>query len=212
VATRAELKVVLIDTLQGLADVLACGREHSQLAQARHLSHTLMVIQKRLAWLSGLHTALSGLLANLSTVAILVVAIPLVRSGQVDGVYLGLLVLATLAGFEAVTPLSTAFQNLGSSLAAAKRLFELVDAAPAVEENVAENSPHPQNPGLLVDNLHFRYHPTEPLVLNGLSFNLPAGGRLALVGPSGAGKSTLVHVLLRFWEYQAGRIELPPPH
>jgi len=229
VTTRAELRVVLIDTLQGLADVLACGREHSQLAQVSRLSHSLTLIQARLARLAGLHTALSGLLANLSTVAILVVAIPLVHTGQMDGVYLGLLVLATLASFEAVTPLSTAFQNLESSLAAAKRLFELIDVVPIVEGNVTQNrlltvdhrpltgknnlpledsDVHPQKFSLVVDNLHFRYHPTEPPVLNGLSFNLPAGGRLALMGPSGAGKSTLVHLLLRFWEYQTGRVEL----
>jgi ABC-type multidrug transport system fused ATPase/permease subunit len=61
---------------------------------------------------------------------------------------------------------------------------------------------------LVVDNLHFRYHPDEPPALEGVSFNLPEGGRLAIMGPSGAGKSTLVHLLLRFWEYQAGRIEL----
>lgn len=230
VAVRAELKVVLIDTLQGLADVLVCGREHSQLAQVNRVSHTLTTIQARLAWFTGLHTALSGLLANLATVAILVVAIPLVRSGQVDGVYLGVFVLATLASFEAVAPLSAAFQNLESSLAAARRLFELVDAEPAVEENVAKTRPltddhrpptektnlllledfdaPPRSLSLVVENLHFRYQPTEPPVLNGLSFSLPAGGRLAIMGPSGAGKSTLVHLLLRFWDYQAGRIEL----
>ncbi|NJN97832.1 MAG: thiol reductant ABC exporter subunit CydC [Anaerolineales bacterium] len=220
VAVRAELKVVLIDTLQGLADVLACGREHSQLAQVHRVSHTLTAIQARLAWLTGLHTALSGLLANLATVAILVVAIPLVRSGQVDGVYLGVFVLATLASFEAVFPLSAAFQNLEGSLAAARRLFDLVDVEPVIEDGPhpvtlspkegggREADAPPRSLSMVVENLHFRYQPTEPPVLNGLNFNLPAGGRLAIMGPSGAGKSTLVHLLLRFWDYQAGRIEL----
>lgn len=221
VAARAELKVVLIDSLQGLADVLACGREQSRLAEVNHLSHTLTAIQARLAWFTGLHTALGGLLANLATVAILVVAIPLVRSGQVDGVYLGLFVLATLASFEAVVPLSAAFQNLEGSLAAARCLFELVDVEPVVEADphpptsspsgrggVREEYAPPHGLTLMVENLHFRYQPTEPPVLNGLSFSLPAGGRLAIMGPSGAGKSTLVHLLLRFWDYQEGRIEL----
>ncbi len=225
-ATRAELKVVLIDTLQGLATLLACGREQGQLAQVRRLSRSLTAIQQRLAWLAGLYTALSGLLANLAAVAILMVAIPLVRSGQIDGVYLGVLVLATVAGFEAVMPLAAAFQNLEHSLAAARRLFELVEvesypprrtcprAAGVHQASLLGGasqegaSVHPKNLSLVVNNLHFRYQPTEPLVLNGLSFNLPAGGRLALLGPSGAGKSTLVYLLLRFWEYQAGRIEL----
>lgn len=215
VTTRSELRVALVDTCQGLADLLACGREEAQLEQVRRLSHSLTVAQQRTAWLTGLHSALSGLLAALATLAILVVAIPLVRSGQMDGVYLGLVVLATLASFEAVTPLAAAFQNLDSSLAAAKRLFELADAEPVgvvvVPEkriSLLEGKELGRGLSLVVDNLHFRYHPDEPPALNGISFHLPEGGRLAIMGPSGAGKSTLIHLLLRFWQYQAGRIEL----
>lgn len=216
VTTRAELRVTLVDTFQGLADLLACDREEAQLEQVRRLSHTLTAAQQRMTWLTGLHSALSVLLAALATLAMLVVAIPLVRSGQVDGVYLGLVVLATLASFEAVMPLAAAFQNLDSSLAAAKRLFELADAKPVGAVVLPdEKSPLSVEAGetgrslsLVVDNLHFRYHPDAPPALDGVSFTLPEGGRLAIMGPSGAGKSTLVHLLLRFWEYQAGRIEL----
>jgi ATP-binding cassette subfamily C protein CydC len=216
VTTRAELRVALVDTCQGLADLLACGREEAQLDQVRRLSRTLTKAQQRMAWLTGLHSALSSLLAALATLAMLVVAIPLVRSGQMDGVYLGLVVLATLASFEAVMPLSAAFQNLDGSLAAAKRLFELVDAKPVgagvlPDEKTSlslERRELGRGFNLVVDNLRFRYHPDEPPALDGVSFNLSEGGRLAIMGPSGAGKSTLVHLLLRFWDYQAGRIEL----
>ncbi|MBE7552451.1 MAG: thiol reductant ABC exporter subunit CydC [Anaerolineales bacterium] len=216
VTTRAELRVVLVDTCQGLADLLACGREEVQLDQVRRLSRSLSAAQQRLAWLTGLHSALSVLLTALATLAMLVVAIPLVRSGQMDGVYLGLVVLAALASFEAVTPLAAAFQNLDGSLAAAKRLFELADAEPVDAVVVPEKKTSLPLEGkelgrglsLVVDNLHFRYHPGEPPALDGISFTLPAGGRLAIMGPSGAGKSTLVHLLLRFWDYQTGRIEL----
>jgi ABC-type multidrug transport system fused ATPase/permease subunit len=45
-------------------------------------------------------------------------------------------------------------------------------------------------------------------VLDGLSFDLPKGGCLAIVGPSGAGKSTLVNLLLRFWDDEEGSITL----
>jgi ABC-type multidrug transport system fused ATPase/permease subunit len=160
-----------------------------------------------MAWLTGLHTALSGLLVNWSTLAILLIAIPLVSRGQLDGVYLALLVLAVLASFEAVLPLPEAFQHLESSIAAARRLFELVDAQPSVPVPPTP-SPQPKDYSLVVGNLQFCYAEGELPALDGLSFNLPQGRHLAIVGPSGAGKSSLIHLLLRFWEYQVGQIQL----
>ena len=59
-----------------------------------------------------------------------------------------------------------------------------------------------------VRDLRFRYAPDEPLVLDGVSFSVPAGGRAAIVGPNGSGKSSLVNLLLRFWDYEGGTIRV----
>ena len=53
-------------------------------------------------------------------------------------------------------------------------------------------------------DLRFRYSPDEPPVLDGVSFSVPAGGRVALVGANGSGKSTVVNLLLRFWDTDEG--------
>ncbi|MEZ4768175.1 MAG: ATP-binding cassette domain-containing protein [Caldilineales bacterium] len=60
----------------------------------------------------------------------------------------------------------------------------------------------------MVEDLRFRYAADEPAALDGVSFTLPAGGRLGIVGASGAGKSTLANLLLRFWDYGEGSIRL----
>lgn len=206
IAARSDLNVALVDGVQGMADLLTANREDERLRQVQGLSQTLIGLQNRMAWIGGLHNALSGLLMNWSSLAILLLAIPLVRQGQIDGVYLALLVLAVVASFEAVIPLPEALQHLESSLTAARRLFEVVDE-PA-NHQIAAVSPRPQNFSLTVRNLQFRYEAGAPLALDGLSFNLPPGKRLAIVGPSGAGKSTLVNLLVRFWDYQQGQILL----
>jgi ABC-type multidrug transport system fused ATPase/permease subunit len=131
----------------------------------------------------------------------------MVSQGELDGVYLAVLVLATIASFEAVIPLPEALQHLESSLTAARRLFELIDARPAISE-VATPSPTPHHFGLDIKNLSFRYNENEPDVLQDISFTLAPDQRVAIVGPSGAGKSSLVNLLLRFWDYQNGTIEL----
>ncbi|MBN1218334.1 MAG: thiol reductant ABC exporter subunit CydC [Anaerolineae bacterium] len=205
--TRAKLGAAQIDGIQGGADLLTTGRADRHQQYVQQLSQELVTLQNRMARITGLYTALSGLLTNWAALAMLLLAIPLVSTGKLDGVYLAVLVLAVMASFEAVLPLPQTWQHLEGSLTAAERLFEIVDAEPVVPDP-STPSPRPQDFGLVVKNLSFRYNAQDPLALKGISFNLPQGRRLAVMGPSGAGKSTLVNLLLRFWEYQTGEIKL----
>jgi ATP-binding cassette, subfamily C, bacterial CydC len=122
-------------------------------------------------------------------------------------VVLAVLALMILASFEAPLALIPAAQNLESSLAAARRLFTLEDAAPPVKEPV-EPALLQLPPSISVKDLVFKYDPNIEPVLDGVSFELQPGKHLAIVGPSGAGKTSLINVLLRFWEYEGGRILL----
>jgi thiol reductant ABC exporter CydC subunit len=221
VALRSELSAQLTDGIQGMADLLALGGERAQSDRVRTLNRGLIDVQSRMASIAGLNNALGGLLSNLAMWAVLVVAIPMVASARMSGVYLPVLALATLTSFEGVLALPIAFQYLESNLHAARRLFEIVDARGKLatetrrhgEDLVSwrlrgEQSSLPRDHSVVVENLSFRYAPGEPLALDGVSFELRAGRRVAIVGPSGAGKSTLVNVLLRFWDYSQGRITL----
>jgi thiol reductant ABC exporter CydC subunit len=205
VTVRSKLNVALVDGVQGVAELLAFGQEQQYRERVQVLSRNLALLQGRMARIGGLHGALIGVLVNLATLAVLVIAIPLVREARLEGVYLGVLVLAVIASFEAVMPLPQAFQYLENNLEAARRLFEIVDAQPAVVDPPSP-SPSPSDGSLSVRGLSFRYEPDEPPALEDVSFGLAAGGSLAIVGPSGAGKSTLINLLLRFWDYREGQI------
>ena len=145
----------------------------------------------------------------------LILGIRLLTAGQIDGVYLGVLVLAAMTSFEAVQPIPLAAQYLESNLEAARRLLEIVQAKPEVQDPI-EPAPVPEEFDLKVSHLSFQYPfdargqtgSNGAQAISDLSFHLPPGGRLAIVGPSGAGKSTLANLLLRFWEYHEGVIEL----
>ena len=207
VQVRAELNAALVDGIQGVADLLAFDRGPQHLAHVAALSERLACLQARIARGAALNDALGGLLANLATVTMLAVAVPLVSAGRLDGVNLTVLLMAAIASFEAVLPLPLACQHLETNLAAARRLFEIIDAPPAVRDPDTP-SPQPADYGLVVEGLRFRYAPDEAPALDGVSFCVPQGGHLAVVGPSGSGKTTLASLLLRFWDYQEGHIRL----
>jgi ATP-binding cassette subfamily C protein CydC len=207
VTVQAELHTQIVDGVQGMADLVAFGLEEQHSRRVEMLNNSLQRLQGWMAHISGLQSALGTILLNLSLWTMLLVAIPMVREGRLDGVYLAVLVLATIASFEAVLPLPSSFQQLGSSLQAARRLFEIVDTE-AVVRDPEGLSPVPRHYGLSVEDVRFRYSPVEPYVLDGVRFTLPQGRCLAIIGPSGVGKSTIANLLLRFWDYEEGRILL----
>ena len=175
VAVRSELNVALVDGVQGVAELLAFGADERQGARVAALSRESAALQGRMAWIGGLGGSLTGLLMNLATLAALIVAIPLVTAGELDGVFLAVIALAVIAGFEAVVPLPSAALYLGNSLEAGRRLFEIVDAEPEVHDPAAP-SPAPKDYGLWLRDVRFRYQPDGPPALDGVSLCLPRGG------------------------------------
>ncbi len=221
IVRRARLTGTLVDAIQGAADLIAFGQAGAWMERVRTEGRNLARAQTRLAWITGLHGALGTLLTGLSAAAILAVAIPLVTSGRLDGVLLAVLVLAAMACFESVLPLPLAALHYESSLQAAARLLDISAQSSVVVQALSAPQPNPpseiRNPkseiqspqsAISIEDLDFRYAPTEPLALDGIDLHLAPGGRLVIVGGSGAGKSTLVNLLLRFWDYSQGSIRL----
>ena len=207
IAARAELQAAVADDLFGMADLIAYGQDEPMVARTLRQSAALQKEQARLANLRGIANGLTALLTGGASLAILLIAIPLVSGGQLEGVYLALLPLAAAAAFEAVGPLALAYEHLGAGNAAAARLYELIDAKPEVSDS-PQPAPRPESFSLEARDLTFRYAPDEPPALENLSFALPAGERTLVAGPSGAGKTTLVNLLLRFWDVGAGMLFL----
>jgi ATP-binding cassette, subfamily C, bacterial CydC len=212
VSSRGELTAMLVDEIGGIADLIALDRASAHRERVLALGAELDRATDRLAMVRAATTALAAAFASLAGVTVLAIGIGLVGSGRLDGVYVALLPLTAVACFEVIAPLSQAFALQDANEAAARRLFELTDAEPALAESPARSRANPVPIGsdhaIEIRALRFRYGPDEPWVLDGLSLTVPSGGSLAVVGPSGSGKSTLVNLLLRFWDYEEGSIRM----
>ncbi len=211
VATRAELSAMLVDEVQGMADLVALDRAADHRARILALGTELDRAGDRLALVRSTTSAVAGTLAGLAAVAVLAVGAGLVAAGRLDGVYLAILPLVAVASFEVIPPLTAAFGLQPANEAAAAAAVR-ADRCRARRDRSATGSDgvaaEPASPGIEVHDLSFRYAPDEPLVLDGLSLSVPPGGSLAIVGPSGSGKSTLVSLLARFWEFGDGEIRI----
>jgi thiol reductant ABC exporter CydC subunit len=206
-AARGELHAAVAEQVDGLADLAAYGREERVREEVRAWSEAVGRRREQLAAVRGASAGGAALLSGAAGLALLVLAIPLVRSGAVGGVLLATVPLAGLAAFEGAQPLGEAFRQLQVGRAAAARTFELVDL-PAEVADPPEPVPVPAMPDVELRDVRFGYGAGGPLVLDGLSLSLPAGGRLGLAGPSGAGKTSVVGLLLRFWDPVSGSVLL----
>ncbi|MGE5138086.1 MAG: thiol reductant ABC exporter subunit CydC [Rudaea sp.] len=204
---RGELNAALVDGVQGMADIIAFGQAEQMRLDISSRSEAAARAQRRLVRINASQSAIGGLVAQLTMITVLGSAAWLITRGEFSPVYLAAIALASVAAFEAVSPLPQAAQSLVSARAASRRLYELVDTTAPVRDPDVVVSP-PSSFDLEVRDLCFRYDPESLLTIDGVSFSIAAGEHVAIVGPSGAGKTTLVNLLVRFWDYHQGEILL----
>lgn len=211
VALEAGLRADMVDTVQGMADLLTYGAADTMAARIAEADAGIMSRQRRMRGIDGFGAAAATLLANLAMGAMLLIGIPLVRSAAISGPDLALLVLGALAAFEAVTPLGQALPLLAQIRASAGRVFEMADRPIPVCEP-AVSPPRPAGLDLDLRGVRLRYSVTgtndRGWALDGLDLHIPEGSRMILVGRSGAGKTSIANLLLRFAEYQEGSTRL----
>lgn len=113
----------------------------------------------------------------------------------------------TMQIFMPLNFLGFVYREIRGSLANIDKLFDLLSQAPAIKD--ADNAAALQttNPVIKFENVVFAYNERRP-ILNGITFDVPAGAKVAVVGESGAGKSTLMKLLFRFYDPSSGAISI----
>ncbi len=202
----SRLSAHFLDVLQGLTTLKMLGRARAQAKTIKQFSDhyariTLSVL--RVAFLSAL---VLEILATIST-AIVAVEIGLrLLYGRLDFEQALFILILAPEFYLPLRMLGTRFHAGMEGTAAAARIFAILDLPlPAEPEDVSPTVPLLESGIELVD-VHYAYQDGERPSLNGVSFEIPVGGKVALVGASGAGKSTIANLLLGFLRPDTGQV------
>jgi ATP-binding cassette subfamily B protein len=156
----------------------------------------------------GVLTAITIFLVFASVVLVLWIGAQDVMAGRITAGRLGQFVLYAVFAAGGLGELSQVWGELAQASGAAERLFEILAIKPQIEAPPHPVAlPKPARGAIMFDDVRFVYpgRPTAP-VLEGISFQVKPGEKLALVGPSGAGKSTVFHLILRFYDPLSGTV------
>ena len=159
-------------------------------------------------WSRAFLTGIAIFLVAASVIVVLWIGAQEVLAAQITPGRLGQFILYAVLAGSALGSLSEIGGEVAQASGAAERLFEILAIEPVIAAPAHPLAlPSPARGEVAFVEVRFAY-PTRPTIsaLNGVSFHVRRGEKVAIVGPSGAGKSTIFHLLLRYYDPAAGRI------
>ena len=112
---------------------------------------------------------------------------------------------AVILAYEPLKKLAMLNTELQRGLAAAERIFAIIDTAPEIHDQPTAATLRVEHGNIRFEGVSFAYRPDIP-TLTDVTLEVPAGQTVAVVGPSGAGKSTLLDLIPRFFDAASGRV------
>lgn len=201
-----ELDNVMLDDMRGLDEIIRFGRGEDRAQAIEDRTRALWRNHAKLSRVNGRFAGVGGLLVALLTSAAAGIAINLAGVNLYDIPALVAAFALLASSFGPTLALAALPANLTQTFASARRLFGLMDEAPAVVETGTANSDYE---GMRLDRVTFAYPGEESeAILADYSLDVPQHGILGIQGPSGRGKSTMLKLLMRYWDPQRGQVTL----
>ncbi|AOM40698.1 heme ABC transporter ATP-binding protein/permease CydC [Xenorhabdus hominickii] len=204
---RGQYRTLLTSALQGQAELTVFGALKRFRQSMTEIEYNWLKNQQKQANLTGFSQAIMIFFTGMTVTLMLWLSAAGVGGNSQPGALIALFTFCALAAFEALGPITVAFQHMGQVISSATRVSQLMYQKPEV--TFPAHGPQANNNlSLEIKNINFTY-PDQPLpVLKNISLSLTSGEHIALLGKTGCGKSTLLQLLTRAWEVNSGEIQL----
>ncbi|EKP26029.1 cysteine/glutathione ABC transporter membrane/ATP-binding component [Klebsiella michiganensis] len=204
---RGQYRQQLTSWLQGQAELMLFNASDRYRRQMEKTEAHWLDAQRRKAELTALSQALMLLIGGIAVIAMLWLASAGVGGDTQPGALIALFVFCALAAFEALAPVTGAFQHLGQVIASAKRITQITEQEPEVSFTQGEERKL-ERVALNLNQVSFSYPQQPSPALEKISLQLKTGEHIAILGRTGCGKSTLLQLLTRAWDPAEGEILL----
>lgn len=202
---RGEYRQQLTGWLQGQAELTIFGASLRYRAQMENTEMNWHEAQRKQSELTALSQALMLLIGGIAVMTMLWLASGGVGGNTQPGPLIALFVFCALAAFEALAPVTGAFQHLGQVVASALRITQITGQQPEVQFSTTA-SDVPEQLALRLADVSFAYDGQAQPALDHINLVIPAGAHVAVLGRTGCGKSTLLQLLTRAWDPAQGQI------
>ncbi len=196
VDARAMVQKQTATYLKQLMTILLLDNRSDHQLRIEESQQCLFTAQRSLLTTSTIWNGVIAWISRITMVVLLILAVPLYDQAKIQGVDIPLIMLISLACFEAVLPIPQAFAQWGQIKTSATRLFDSNAFDRTEESTMFKNDS--SNGAAKVEFLHVFAHYLDASkdALSNVSFCIQPGERIAIVGESGAGKSSLLKVLM----------------
>ncbi len=203
-----QLTTLLDETFQGARHVKAYNMEGYETARAERSINTVFGLMIKATRTRNILHPVMEVLGGLAIVAVILYGGSQVISGAKDPGTFFAFITALLLAYEPMKRLAKLNANLQEGLAAAQRVFALMDRPPTLTEKPDAKTLSVTKGEVRLDGVSFAYSedPDEAKALHNVNLVAPAGKTCALVGPSGAGKSTVLSLIPRFFDVRSGAV------
>lgn len=198
----------LEESISGQRIVKAFGMERYERARFRLLNRTMLANNLRAAKVRAISSPSMDMIAGFAVSAVILYGGQAVMAGTTTTGTFFSFIAALLMAYDPVKSLTTINNQLQESLAAARRIFTVLDLRPTIQDRPDAHSLAPLQQAIQFENVAFCYREGLPKVLDGINLTIRAGERVALVGHSGSGKTTLVNLVPRFFDVTAGAVRI----